>query len=624
MKAVILAGGKGTRMGKLTRETPKPMLEIGGKPVLAHQVELLKKYNITDIIVLVNYLKQSIIEYFGDGSAWGVSISYYEEKEPLGTVGGIKAIEDQLKDDFIVFYGDVMINMHLERLLAFHQKHKSECTLVLHPNDHPHDSDLVAMNEEHRIVNFYPKPHPSGSWLPNMVNAGVYVLSDSILPHLKKDTKADFGRDIFPELFHTLKMYGYNTAEYLKDMGTPSRWEEVNDDYNSGKIALSSYEHKQKAIFLDRDGVINEEVSFISRPEEFRLYSFTSQAIRLINDSAYKAIAITNQSVIARNLCTFEELREVHCKMDTLLGKEGARLDALYFCPHHPDKGYPEERKEYKIDCLCRKPQPGMLLDAAFDFNLDLKRSFMIGDTERDILAGINAGCTTIGVRTGYGLKKTGVYPDFFFENILEAVQFIVGDPYSELYDRLNSLESPTPTVVLIGGNARSGKSTLAAYLNWRLERTGKTVLKVELDNWILPEDQREQCKNVYDRFRLDDIETDIQRILSGLGLKQDRYINHPWRSPDKVYYNYTGQDFVLVEGVVALSSEVLRNLAHYRIFVHIEPDMHRKRIREYYQWRGKNDEEIDSIYASRSSDEYEPIEKERKFADFVVNPEKP
>lgn len=619
MKAVILAGGKGTRMGNLAKEKPKSMIEIGGKPILTHQISLLKKYGITDIYILVNHLKHAIIKHYGNGRKQGVKINYFEESSPLGTVGGIKEMEENLNEDFLVLYGDVMVNMQLERLISFHSKKSSECTIVLHPNDHPYDSDLVEIAESGRIIHFFPKPHDPDRFYPNLVNAGLYVFSPAIFNYIEKGKKADFGRDVFPSIYNDIQMFGYNTAEYLKDMGTPERLEEVERDYTSGKISRANLEYTQKAIFLDRDGVINEEISFISKPEDLVLYDFTPAAIRRINQSEYKSIIITNQSVIARNLCTIEELKVIHNKMETLLGKQKAKIDALYYCPHHPDKGYPEERAEYKIDCFCRKPKPGMILDAAFDFNIDLSKSFIIGDSERDIETGNNAGCTTVGVMTGYGIRKTAVRPQFFFANLLEAVTFIIDEPYKPVYEKITKNIQKTPAIILIGGNSQTGKSTLAAYLEWKLKLKKRKVLRIELDNWILPEEKRNEKMNVYNRFQLLKIETDIQLILAGIPVNINTYANHPERISQTVSYCYTGQDFILIEGVVGLSSEVLRNLANYKLFVSLSPKTHKKRIYQYYRWRGKPDEDIEILYLKRKKDEYTLIEKESNFADFVV-----
>ena len=133
---------------------------------------------------------------------------------------------------------------------------------------------------------------------------------------------------------------------------------------------------------------------FFCRARE-ELIDGVAEAIRKINALGYLAIVVTNQPVIARGEVSFEELDEIHNKMETLLGKEGAYLDAIYYCPHHPHKGYTGERPELKIECVCRKPNPGMLLRAADDFNIDLSKSWMVGDGENDIRAGQNAGCKT-------------------------------------------------------------------------------------------------------------------------------------------------------------------------------------------------------------------------------------
>jgi mannose-1-phosphate guanylyltransferase/phosphomannomutase len=437
MQAVILAGGRGTRLGDMTLEVPKPMLLLGNKPLLHHQVDLLRKYGVKDIIILVNYLKDPIMNYFGDGSGFNVKIRYFEESTPLGTVGGIKEIEKWLTGDFLVLYGDVMMNLDLARLIAFHQLKYSQCTLVLHPNDHPYDSDLVEINTSGRVVGFHSKPHDAQLTYHNLVNAGAYVLSLKIFPFIEKGLKADFGRDIFPRIFSRLPMFGYRTTEYLKDMGTPGRLEKVKQDLESGRIRNSSYEYPQKAIFLDRDGVLNVERSYISKPEELELFDFTPAAVRKINQSGYLSIVVTNQSAIARNLCTEEDIRAIHRSMETTLGRDKAWLDGIYYCPHHPDKGFPEENPIYKIDCDCRKPRTGMFRKAAEDFNISTGDSYMIGDSERDIQAGINAGCVTVGVRTGYGIKKTKILPDYMFSNLSEAVDFIVDDPLRPYFDKI-------------------------------------------------------------------------------------------------------------------------------------------------------------------------------------------
>ena len=150
-----------------------------------------------------------------------------------------------------------------------------------------------------------------------------------------------------------------------------------------------------KAVFLDRDGTINKYVGFLRNIDEFELLPGVAEAIKAINSTGFLVIVVTNQPVIARGEVSYEELQEIHNKMETLLGNQGAYIDAIYYCPHHPHKGYEGEIPELKFECDCRKPKPGMLLKAAKDFNIDLSQSWMIGDGENDIKAGKAAGCKT-------------------------------------------------------------------------------------------------------------------------------------------------------------------------------------------------------------------------------------
>ena len=206
----------------------------------------------------------------------------------------------------------------------------------------------------------------------------------------------DLDRQLLKPLAGTGKMFCYDSPEYVKDMGTPDRYYSVCADYREGRVTGKNLKNKQKAIFLDRDGTINKYVGFLRNIDDFELIDGVAEAIRKINELGYLAIVVTNQPVIARGEASFDELDEIHNKMETLLGKEGAYLDAIYYCPHHPHKGYEGERPELKIDCDCRKPKAGMLLKAAEDFNIDLSQSWMIGDGENDVKAGINAGCKTV------------------------------------------------------------------------------------------------------------------------------------------------------------------------------------------------------------------------------------
>ena len=428
MKAVILAGGKGTRLANISQGKPKSLMQIGDRAVIDHQLEILSKEGIIHVILLIGYKGEMVKEYCADGSHWGLQVSYFMEESPLGTSGAVKsAAEDLRGEDFLVLYGDVMIDMDLQAFFAYHQQSGADASLVIHPNDHPFDSDLVEMNDQGRILGWLPKKKRGPGDYANLVNAAVYMISPYVLD-LIPEGKSDFGSNIFPLLLEKgLHLSGYKTSEYIKDMGTVERWKKVNLDFKNGITQIRNLKKPQKAIFLDRDGTINKEVVLLHQVDQMELIHNSEEAILKINRSGYLAICLTNQSVIARNLCDFDELQMIHNRMDRLLGDSGCYLDDLFFCPHHPDSGFPEERKEYKVLCQCRKPATGMVEQAVAKYNLDLSQCWMIGDRKVDIQLAQNSGIKSILIQTGFiSLDEQRVMqPDFVATDLLEAVNHI-------------------------------------------------------------------------------------------------------------------------------------------------------------------------------------------------------
>ena len=409
MKVVIMAGGKGTRITSVASDIPKPMIKIGDKPVLEHELECLKSQGFTDIIITVSHLGHIIMDYFGDGSKispatgkpFGVHIEYYFEKEPLGNAGALFKIKDKLTEDFLLLNADALFDMDFNRFVEYHRKHGALVTLFAHANDHPYDSGLLIVDKNNYVQQWLTKEDKRPIYYRNIVNGGLHVVSPKVLDANINTPKVDLDRQLLKPLAGTGKMLCYNSPEYAKDMGTPERYYAACADYASGKIQGKNLRNKQKAIFMDRDGTVNKYVGYLRKPCEFELLENVGAAIRKINASGYLAIVVTNQPVIARGEVTEDELQEIHNKMETLLGKEGAYLDGIYYCPHHPERGFAGEIAALKINCACRKPKPGMLIQAARDFNIDLKKSWMIGDSENDILAGKNAGCQTALIGEG-------------------------------------------------------------------------------------------------------------------------------------------------------------------------------------------------------------------------------
>ncbi|MCR5370363.1 MAG: HAD-IIIA family hydrolase [Clostridium sp.] len=431
MKTVIMAGGRGTRISSLFPDIPKPLIPVMGKPVLEWELESLRDQGFRDVVLTVSHMADKIMDYFGDGGKLGIHIEYFEEKEPLGNAGALFKLD--LREDFLLLNADAVFDIDFNRFVEYHRRCGGLATLFTHPNSHPYDSGIVAAGEDGSVEQWLTKEDARPEFYKNRVNAGLHVLSPAALAYSGIDPesigkagpdgkikKADLDRQILKPLCGTGRMFCYDSPEYVKDMGTPERFHAVSRDFAAGLVRAKNLKNRQKAIFLDRDGTINRYVGFLRDIGNFELLPGAAGAVRQINDSGYLAIVVTNQPVIARGEVTVPELARIHEKMETLLGAEGAYLDGLYYCPHHPHKGYPGEVPELKIDCACRKPKPGMLLDAARDFNIDLSQSWMIGDGENDIRAGAAAGCRTVLLGEGeYGQT-------FSAENLAEAVEKIL------------------------------------------------------------------------------------------------------------------------------------------------------------------------------------------------------
>ena len=422
-----MAGGRGTRIAELFPNIPKPLIPVAGMPILEREIRSLCAQGFKDIILTVGYLADKIIAYFGDGSQFGAKIDYFVEESPLGNAGALFRLREKIGDEpFLLLNADAAFDVDFNRMVAFHQNHGGLVTLFTHPNSHPYDSGLIIADKNGHVEKWLAKEDERPQWYDNRVNAGLHVIDSKVLDISLKSLeinnesgfpqgKVDLDRQILKPLCGSNMMFCYDSPEYVKDMGTPERFHQVEADYKNGVVQAKNLTNKQKAIFLDRDGTINKYVGFLRNIDDFELIEGVAEAIKLINQSGYLAIVVTNQPVIARGEVTWEELNEIHKKMATLLGKEGAYIDGIYICPHHPDKGFEGERPEYKIDCDCRKPKPRLLLQAAKDFNIELSESYMIGDSHRDVEAGENAG-----------VKKSIKVEENETGALLEAIQFII------------------------------------------------------------------------------------------------------------------------------------------------------------------------------------------------------
>ncbi len=397
MKAVVMAGGRGTRMAPLTHDVPKPMLPLMGKPILEREIKMLAREGFTDIILVIGHLGDAIKNHFGDGSAFGVRITYCEEREPLGTAGALALLKNDLADDdFLLLNGDLLFDVDLSRFLAYHREKGGIATILTHPSSHPHDSVLVACDENDRVTDFL-APDSARVGVRNRTNAGLHFFSPAILSRFHEIQKTDLDRDVLAPLAAEGGLFAYHSPEYVKDVGTPQRLSEGERDLRLG-LVTGNLKTPQAAVLLDRDGTVNRHVGFVTSPNEVELLPRAAEAIARLNARRIPVIVVTNQPVIARGEVTKQGLDAIHARLEALLSEKGAYLTDIFTCPHHPDGGFEGEVAALKRPCNCRKPAPGLLLEAARKYNLSLERSYMIGDSESDMEAARRAGCHTAAI----------------------------------------------------------------------------------------------------------------------------------------------------------------------------------------------------------------------------------
>lgn len=617
-QAVILAGGKGTRLLERLGNLPKPLVDICGVPLLERQILLAKRHGVTRALILVNHAAEQIVDFCASRQNWGIDISCIDDGPPRGTAGAVLAVFDRLADEFLVIYGDTMLDVDLTRFHSYHtQAAGAAATLFLHPNDHPQDSDLVEIGEHGEIAAFHPYPHDGSRYYQNLVNAALYWVNKQALAQWRNGGGIlDFGKDLFPAMLRSgLILRGYNSPEYIKDIGTPRRLDRVCADFRSGRIARASLDHPKAMVFLDRDGTINREVDHLKSAEQFELLPGVEQAIGRLNGSEYRCCVVTNQPVIARGECSFDEIRRIHNKMETLLGRHGAFVDRIYYCPHHPDSGFAGECVSLKFDCNCRKPKTGMIDRAVREFNVARDNSWLIGDTSVDVETARRANLKSILVETGRaGLDyREWAIPDAIVPNLNDAVSFIL-DCYPRLFRHSSMLAADIGdrAVVLIGGQARSGKSTFANVLRDAFHARGQGALVLSADRWLRNEQDREAgLLGRYDMAALQDLldvlrggkrPPDILKLPGYHKLKREIV-----EAVETV--TLSGDEVILVEGTVALALHVRSGIEAHRFYIEIDEETRKQRILNEYRLRGLPEAGATKLYLARLEDEFPVIE---------------
>lgn len=623
----ILAGGMGTRLRARTGNLPKPMAPILDRPVLEHLLALCVRHGFHDIALLVHHEHETIRAHFGDGQRFGVRLHYCVETEARGTAGALLDALPCMDSQFLVLYGDTYADVNLERLWQAHQIHGADATLLLHPNDHPQDSDLVEVGADGRIVAIHPYPHPADSTLANLVNAAMYVMNrqglETVIPTVGR---FDLAKNTFPAMLAQQRcLQAYVTPEYIKDMGTPERLDKVARDIVAGLPERLSDRQLRSAVFIDRDGTINREVSHLHTPAQLELLDGAGEAIRKLNRSGTLAICVTNQPVLARGEVDEPGMRAIHARLDQLLGNQHAYLDAIYLCPHHPDKGFAGEVPALKIPCHCRKPETGLIDQAVRDLRVSRRDAWMVGDTSSDIRAGRSAGLRTILLRTGYAGSdgKFPDLPDYVMPDLAAAVDWVL-QGHAQLMQRLLPVvqQAIDARLILIGGLARAGKSSAAQCLSEHLQLMGKKTHIIALDGWLRPLNQRPEGTGVIARYNM----AEVADLVDNIKHANDRVVHYlpvydraKRASPGFRHLSVGPDDIVIAEGVPALLDEQLLSLADLRIFIDID-DRHRKeRLAFDYRWRSEDLEESMQRVNSRETDEVPVVSASASKADFVI-----
>lgn len=622
MKVVIIAGGKWTRLG-LT-DIPKPMVQVAGKPILQWQVELAKRYGLDDIIILSGHLSQVIIDYFGDWSKFWVKIQHIVEDIPLGTAGAVKQLESLLTERFFVFYGDTIMDINLQKMIDADSLYPNSLwTLLVHPNNHPQDSDLIESDNQWLIKIFHSKPHPEWVYYHNLVNAALYILDPKVFSFIETGVSSDFWKHIFPKIIQSGQILeAYKTHEYIKDMWTLERLQQVENDIISWKVARLNMQNKQKAIFLDRDWVINQEVDNLSHIDDLIILPWTVEAMKNINKSEYLSLVVTNQPMIAKWFLKESDLDEIHKKLESEIGKEWAYLDDIYYCPHHPDAWYEGELPELKIDCVCRKPKTWMIDQAVTQYNIDKNKSFIIWDSTTDIQTGKNAGLKTILVKTWYAGddQKYEVTPDFVFQDLCEATHFVLND-YDRLYDQIGGLLVKNPKIICIAWLSRSGKSTFSHILSLYLQDHWVSYQHLNLDNRLLPKDQRTLDMTVKDRYQYEHISRDINLFLAGNPITINNYnVKHRTVELSKTTLTYDEKSLIIIDGIVSLDIPYLREISDLNIYCDIEEHTRKVRFHQFYTYKWLLESEIIDLYKARQLDEYPLVIQTKKYSDCIIS----
>lgn len=428
-QAVVVCGGLGTRLAPVLGDVPKVLAPLGRRPLLAHLLEDLAAGGVTEAILLAGSGGERVRQAAASLAPVGLRVHTEIESSPQGTAGALWGAWPRLSSRFFLVLGDLYTALDWERFGAYALSHGGLGTLLVHRASHPEDSDLVVHDDSDRLIGWVGKTRHKSATLPatGLGNAGVAVFDRALLHRVPRDRPCDLFGQVIPAMVDArAPLFAYRTSEYVRDMGTPERLRGVEADIASGLAR-----RRAELVLLDRDGVLTEERGGQELGDALRLLPGSAAAVRRLNEACIKVCLVTNQAVVARGGCSLQDLEAIHQRLLDDLAAEGARLDGLFYCPHHPETHHAEGDPKLRGPCACRKPSVGLVNQALDAMAIPAWRAVVVGDASVDQQLATNAGLASIGMSTGLGCldARFPAKPTWLFADLEAAASWLCGRP---------------------------------------------------------------------------------------------------------------------------------------------------------------------------------------------------
>ncbi len=372
-----MAGGKAVRLKNELGNLPKCLVKIGNKTLLDYQIQNIQRFSNKKIHFCLGYQHEQVLDFVNNNYK-NLEYSFSIEPKPLGTYGALVNSLDYLEENIFILFADILTNFNIDAGFDKFKKSNSDIMLITRFTDHPEDSDLIISDSNKRVLSI--ERQEKGMIESPIGNSGLlYMKKNKIDKIIKHDVELDIMKDFIKSSLGSLNVVSSLSIDYIKDIGTTKRLQEQRK-----KIKRFSFKN-QKICFIDRDETIINDQGNQNIVNEIKFKPFLLELFKFLQKNSYKIILITNQPGVAKGLFSIEELEKFHDHLQLKLIKEGVKpLNAIYYCPHHPQKGFPDENKKYKINCNCRKPKQGLVKSAIKEFQLEDSQFIFIGDTKAD------------------------------------------------------------------------------------------------------------------------------------------------------------------------------------------------------------------------------------------------